>query len=115
MSSKSLIKCCICGQNVQSGIDLFVHLKRVHNKKENREGNVYSCVACGYCHVNEAIVHTHVSIEHKLYGSFAIEHSKSRTVQDEIAERVKRRKFKEDIRYLYGQSKYSIYLKEASS
>ena len=115
MSSKSLIKCCICGQNVPSGIDLVVHLKQVHNKKENREGNIYSCVACGYLHVNEAIVHTHVSIEHKLFGSYAIEHCKSKTILDEIAERVKRRTFKEDIQCLYGQSKYSIYLKEASS
>ena len=115
MSSKSLIKCCLCGQNVPRGNDLVVHLKIVHKKKENREDKTHSCVACGYLHVNEAVVHTHVSIEHKLYGSFAIEHSKSRTVQDEIAERVKRRRFKEDIRYLYGQSKYSIYLKEASS
>ena len=115
MSNKSLFKCCICGQNVLSGIDLVVHLKRVHNKRENREGNIYSCIACGFLHVNEAIVHTHVSINHKLYGSFAIEHCRSKTVQDEIAERVKRHRFKEDIQCLYGQSKYSIYLKEASS
>ena len=66
-------------------------------------------------HINEAIVHTHVSIEHKLHGSYAIEHSKTKTVLEEIAERVKRRRFKEDIQCLYGQSKYSIYVKEASS
>ena len=114
MSRKSFIKCCICGQNVPSGIDLVVHLKQVHNKKENREGNIYSCVACGYLRVNETIAHTHVSTEHKLYGSYAIEHSKNKTVQDEIADRVKRHRFKEDIQCLYGQSKYSIYPKEAS-
>ena len=115
MSNKSFIRCCICGLNVQRGVDLVAHLKQVHNKKENREGYIYSCIACGFLHINEAIVHTHVSIEHKLHGSYAIEHSKTKTVQEEIAERVRNRRFREDIQSLYGQSKHSIYLKEASS
>ena len=109
MSNKSLIKCCICGQDVPNGYDLVVHMKQIHKKKENRTGNIFSCVACGYLHVNEAVVHTHVSIEHKLYGSYAIEHSKDKTVQEEIADRVKSHRFKKDIQSLYGQSKYSIY------
>ena len=33
------------------------------------QDHFYSCVGCGFLHVNEAIVHTHVSIEHKLHGS----------------------------------------------
>ena len=105
MSNKSLIKCYICGQNVPSGNNPVVHLKKVHKKKENKEDKIYSCVACGFLHVNEVIMHTQVSIEHKLHGSYAIEHSNNKTVQDEICDRVKRHRFKEDIQCLYGQSK----------
>ena len=47
--------------------------------------------------------------------SYAIEHSKNKTVQDKIADRVKRHRLREDIQCLYGQSKYSIYPKETSS
>ena len=82
--------------------------KRVIRRKKI-EKTRYKLVTCGYLHVNQAIVHTHVSIEHKLYGSYAIEHSKDKTVQEEIADRVKSHRFKKDIQSLYGQSKYSIY------
>ena len=80
-------------------------MKVSYNKSENKRNKVHSSVICDLSHINEAIVQVHVSLAHQLKGSFVIEHSKKKTVQARIHDRVKHHRFKADITLLYGRKR----------
>ena len=97
------IRCGLCGYSFKNSRCLFWHMRKVHNKKEGSNGKVFTCIACNFMHVNEAVTQVHVSLSHELSGSFAVEHPRKQTVQEAIRDRVNRDRFKWDIAWLYGR------------
>ena len=97
------IRCGLCGYSFKNSRCLFWHMRKVHNKKEGSNGKVFTCIACNFTHINEAVTQVNVCITHELSGSFAVEHLREQTVQEAIRDQVNRNRFKWEIATLYGR------------
>ena len=102
-NSARLIRCSLCDYSFENTRSIFCHMRKEHNKKENSNGKVYTCLACNFMHVNEAITQAHNCITHQLAGSFAVEHPRDQTVQEAIRDKVNRNRFRWDIATVYGR------------